>query len=108
MRYRKIHDRHFTRFAFAGRLTGQDGDAVRDLQRKLSALGYPLAIDGIFGQATESAVKAFQRDHGLVADGLAGPGTQAAIDGALPFGDGGWWRRLLQRVKGWFGGTGEN
>jgi len=87
---------------------GSAGEAVRDLQQKLSALGYPVVIDGVFGQATERAVKAFQRDHGLVADGLAGPGTQAAIAGALPFGDGGWWRRLLQRMKRWFGRTGKN
>ncbi|WP_431861723.1 STAS domain-containing protein [Azospirillum sp.] len=31
MQYRKFHDRHFTRFALAGRLTGQGGDEVRDL-----------------------------------------------------------------------------
>jgi anti-sigma B factor antagonist len=29
--YRKIHERHFTRFAITGRLTGQGGDGVRDL-----------------------------------------------------------------------------
>lgn len=31
MRYRKINERHFTRFALTGRLTGQGGDGVRDL-----------------------------------------------------------------------------
>lgn len=31
MHYRKIHERHFTRFAITGRLTGQGGDGVRDL-----------------------------------------------------------------------------
>jgi len=29
--YRKFHERHFTRMVITGRLTGQDGDGVRDL-----------------------------------------------------------------------------
>jgi peptidoglycan hydrolase-like protein with peptidoglycan-binding domain len=84
---------------------GSIGEAVRDLQQNLSALGYPLATDGIFGKDTEAAVRAFQRDHGLGADGIAGPKTLAAIGRALPFGaaGGGWWRRMWQWVRGWFG-----
>ena len=31
MQYRKIQERHFTRLLVMGRLTGQDGDGVRDL-----------------------------------------------------------------------------
>src|SRR5690606_13550495 len=65
---------------------GSAGEAVRRLQQTLSALGYPLVADGIFGNNTEKAVRAFQRDHGLDADGLAGAATQAAIARALPFG----------------------
>ena len=65
---------------------GSAGEAVRDLQQNLSALGYPLAADGIFGKDTEAAVRAFQRDHELGADGVAGPRTLAAIGEALPFG----------------------
>lgn len=81
---------------------GSTGEAVRDLQRKLSALGYPLAADGIFGNDTEEAVSAFQRDHGLDADGLAGARTRAAIDAALPFGEagGGWWTTAWQWLRG--------
>jgi hypothetical protein len=84
---------------------GSIGEAVRDLQQNLSALGYPLVVDGIFGKETEKAMRAFQRDHGLGADGIAGPRTLAAIGEALPFGaaGGGWWRALLRWASGQFG-----
>ena len=75
---------------------GSMGEEVRDLQQNLSALGYPLAVDGIFGTATEEAVRAFQRDHELGADGVAGPRTLAAIDKALPSGAGGWWQSIFR------------
>lgn len=56
------------------------GRVVLALQRKLRALGYaPGPPDGVYGVATESAVRAFQRDHGLDADGIAGPRTRAAL-----------------------------
>ncbi|MEP9389763.1 N-acetylmuramidase domain-containing protein [Mesorhizobium sp. KR9-304] len=80
---------------------GSAGDAVRDLQQQLAALGYPLTVDGIFGKDTEEAVRAFQRDHGLGPDGIVGPKTLAAIGDAMPFG--GWWHALGQRVLRWFG-----
>ena len=90
------------RTALLGR--GSAGEAVRDLQRNLSALGYPLAPDGIFGRDTEQAVRAFQRDHGLDADGIAGPRTFAAIGEALPFGGaGGWALAAWRRVSRWLG-----
>jgi hypothetical protein len=83
---------------------GSAGEAVRDLQQNLSALGYPLAVDGIFGKDTEEAVRAFQRDYGLGADGVVGPRTLSAIGDALPFGAaGGWWQTMWQGVRGWFG-----
>jgi hypothetical protein len=82
---------------------GSAGEAVRDLQRNLSALGYPLAVDGIFGKDTEKAVRALQRDHGLDADGIVGPRTLAAIGEALPFGGGGWWLRTWQWLRRWLG-----
>lgn len=83
---------------------GSAGEAVRDLQRNLSALGYPLVIDGIFGDDTEVVTRAFQRDHGLPADGIAGPRTFAAIGEALPFGGAGdgWWQAFARWVQGWF------
>lgn len=46
------------------------------LQRLLKELGYySAAIDGVFGSGTEKAVKAFQTDKKLAADGIVGPNT---------------------------------
>lgn len=62
---------------------GSSGDAVRDLQAKLVARGYPLpkyGVDGNFGSETETAVKAFQRAHHLEVDGIVGPLTWAEIN----------------------------
>lgn len=62
---------------------GNYGELVKQLQTKLNALGYDLGvcgIDGDFGQATEKAVKAFQKDHGLTADGVVGQKTWAALE----------------------------
>ena len=79
---------------------GSKGEAVRDLQQNLSALGYPLAVDGVFGKDTQEAVRAFQRDHGLDVDGVAGPKMLSAISKALPFDN---WRRTMWRwMRGWF------
>lgn len=61
---------------------GSKGEYVRELQTLLAAKGYDLGkygIDGDFGSATLAAVKAFQADHGLTADGIAGPLTWAAL-----------------------------
>ena len=52
------------------------GIEVRDMQVRLINLGYLKGkADGQFGSATETAVKAFQNQHGLVADGYAGEQT---------------------------------
>jgi peptidoglycan hydrolase-like protein with peptidoglycan-binding domain len=62
---------------------GANGDAVVYLQTKLTDLGYaPGPVDGDFRNKTQTAVKAFQNDQGLVADGVVGPLTWAAIEGA--------------------------
>ena len=81
---------------------GLSGVAVRDLQQTLSALGYPVKADGMFGPATERTLRAFQRDHGLGADGVAGPDSFAAMARALPLGapGGGLWRRWLAWLRG--------
>ena len=55
---------------------GSQGEKVRDLQRKLQALGYYTGeIDGQFGVGTQEAVISFQKMNGLDADGLAGEET---------------------------------
>jgi peptidoglycan hydrolase-like protein with peptidoglycan-binding domain len=59
---------------------GMKGLRVQALQAKLLVLGYdPGTADGLFGAKTKAAVQKFQTDKGLVADGIVGPLTQAAL-----------------------------
>lgn len=58
---------------------GNTGPAVERLQQELRRRGMGLTADGIFGPATQAAVRAFQREQGLVIDGIAGRKTQAAL-----------------------------
>ncbi len=59
---------------------GASGDEVVALQKKLKEQGFsPGKIDGIFGPATNAAVRAFQKSAKLLADGIAGPLTQRAM-----------------------------
>jgi peptidoglycan L-alanyl-D-glutamate endopeptidase CwlK len=59
---------------------GSSGPAVAALQQALRDHGFPPgAIDGDFGPGTAAAVVAFQRSEGLVADGVVGPRTAAAL-----------------------------
>ena len=63
---------------------GSTGAAVKQLQTDLKTLGYDVGtVDGTYGTKTVTAVKAFQKDHGLTVDGIAGMNTQAAIDEAV-------------------------
>jgi hypothetical protein len=55
------------------------GDDVKTLQRFLSSLNYTCSIDGSFGPKTEQAVKDFQSDNGLTADGIVGSKTWKII-----------------------------
>jgi peptidoglycan LD-endopeptidase CwlK len=48
---------------------------TRLIQSLLNTHGYKLAVDGIFGSGTESALRSFQRSRGIAADGIAGPNT---------------------------------
>jgi peptidoglycan hydrolase-like protein with peptidoglycan-binding domain len=57
---------------------------VRPLQHLLCARGPDVAVDGIFGAATESAVTSFQSSQGLAVDGIVGPAT---------------WGRLIVQVQ---------
>ena len=60
---------------------GMSGEAVTALQRRLLGLHYPVAIDGDFGAPTELAVKHFQADAGLAADGVVGAQTWGRMTG---------------------------
>lgn len=73
---------------------GSRGELVTELQEALVALGYPVDTDGIFGPGTGAAVKKFQADRGLAADGIAGERTQAAIRKALGGESGSLWSKL--------------
>jgi len=56
------------------------GPDVLQIQQKLALLGYaPGALDGVYGEATASAIKAFQRDNKLEIDGVVGPNTRKAL-----------------------------
>lgn len=58
------------------------GNDVRVLQEALNALGFSCGLaDGIFGSFTERAVREFQRNGGLPADGIVGPDTVSALTG---------------------------
>lgn len=64
---------------------GNHGDKVKQLQNDLIALGYSCGsagADGDFGIGTLNAVKKFQKEHNLEADGIVGPATLSAINSA--------------------------
>lgn len=65
------------------------GDDVFALQEKLLELGYDAGrADGTFGPQIEKALRNFQRDYGLVPDGICGPATIRAL------------RQLAPKVRG--------
>ena len=57
---------------------GARGDIVKQVQA-----GMALPPDSIFSASMEAAVRQFQRDHGLVPDGIVGPRTWASLEGAM-------------------------
>jgi len=76
---------------------GDRGEPVRDVQDRLSALGYPVTPDeaGAFGDGTYASVSAFQGDRGLPVDGIVGSETWSAlVDAGYTLGD----RLLYHRV----------
>jgi N-acetylmuramoyl-L-alanine amidase len=76
---------------------GSRGEAVRDLQLRLGALGHeiPRVEVGQYGPATEQVVRTFQEARGLRVDGLCGPQTWAAVvESGYRLGD-----RLLYRRR---------
>ena len=59
---------------------GSSGEVVTQIQTKLKRWGYYNgSIDGIYGSATEKAVRLFQQKNGLTVDGKAGQQTLAAM-----------------------------
>jgi len=58
---------------------GSRGPGVELLQLALSRYGADIDIDGIFGRATENALRSFQRSRNLSPDGIAGRETHRAL-----------------------------
>ena len=59
---------------------GSTGTVVKQIQTKLKSWGYYSgSVDGVYGSATEAAVRAFQKKNGLTVDGKAGPQTLKAM-----------------------------
>ena len=59
---------------------GMKGDDVKSVQKKLLALGYLTGkADGVYGTATESAIRRFQTRNGLTSDGICGEDTVKAL-----------------------------
>mgnify|MGYP003571273506 CR=1 FL=1 len=58
---------------------GVKNEGVKWLQFELNKYGYSLAVDGTFGRITRNAVIDYQREHGLVADGIVGQKTLAKL-----------------------------
>jgi hypothetical protein len=63
---------------------GATGTAVTTLQTRLNVwhASPPVTVDGWFGAATETAVRAFQAKYHLGADGIVGPATWALLRGS--------------------------
>lgn len=59
---------------------GSTGDDVKRLQTMLNSVGYKLNIDGIYGKLTQAAVKSYQGQNGLKADGIFGSKTLTSLN----------------------------
>lgn len=65
----------------SGLKPGQSGNGVTALRNRLVAMGYAKRSQpASYDQNLQSAVAAFQRDHGLTPDGIAGKGTLAEVN----------------------------
>lgn len=73
--------------------SGDRGEPVRDIQRRLTGLGIHTVVDGSYGPNTFSSVQALQEARGLPMDGIVGPETwRALVDAGFRLGD-----RMLYR-----------
>lgn len=63
---------------YTGGIITDQGDDVAEWQAILVALGFTVAVDGIFGPATDAATRQVQQLVGVPVDGLVGPNTLRA------------------------------
>lgn len=59
---------------------GSQGEDVKHLQNLLNYIYGNIKVDGIFGAATEASVKKFQKEQGLVVDGIVGAKTWQRLE----------------------------
>jgi peptidoglycan hydrolase-like protein with peptidoglycan-binding domain len=76
---------------------GNRGVDVKALQGLLMHYGAPLRVDGVFGATTDQAVRAFQADHGLTANGQTDERTWVALVVRVETGSTGEAVKALQR-----------
>ena len=93
----------FSSIASAKVEMGMTGSAVQRVQYMLIATGYLSdGADGVFGSGTQTAVRRFQADHGLDADGVVGSQTMQALSNAsgqqAPAEDSGYQRSLVMEA----------
>ncbi|MFI6085707.1 penicillin-insensitive murein endopeptidase [Streptomyces sp. NPDC051217] len=79
----------FPQAAFPLTSNGNRGSDVVALQHLLAAHGRSVAVDGVFGSGTRTAVVGFQQSKGLAADGIVGPATWGALAITVRQGDNG-------------------
>ena len=66
---------------------GDTKENIRIVQQRLKELGYyTITVDGVWGPKTLAGVKNFQRDWGLVVDGIVGARTEKALGVTLKSG----------------------
>lgn len=58
---------------------GSRGADVANVQQMLVTAGFEVTVDGVFGADTEEAVRLFQSQAGITADGVVGPVTMTAL-----------------------------
>nr|NLI51233.1 peptidoglycan-binding protein [Propionibacterium sp.] len=78
--------------------SGATTDRVAAIQYLLRHRGHPVAVDGVFGPATEAAVRAVQAAAGLEDDGVVGPLTWPVLVVQVGPGDSGEAVRAVQRL----------
>lgn len=69
--------------AWADAGPGDSGQNVTEVQYILRSYGYSLPVDGKYGPKTTKAVKHFQKANDLLPDGIVGPITMEALEGAV-------------------------
>ncbi|TLS36142.1 cell wall hydrolase [Pseudalkalibacillus caeni] len=61
--------------------TGSSGEDVATLQTQLHKMGFfKTTVNGYYDRVTKQAIEKFQKERGLVVDGIAGPMTLGAVE----------------------------